>query len=366
MLEPAACDSTPAGEESDQSSHDEVAAESIAQGDSHEPLKPLDKDILLGRGRPYHDFPGNIRMLDIVARNKSEYANLPRDKKRQFAANVLHEVLNEGARFLRRCETAGGEEYWQRVDEASAFGKVWHALRDKSDLDEKPSKRKKTLADGEFLRALSHDLDFDSSTGALGAAGPSGDLQSLELLAKDLWVHLSNAAAVTNQLVAGLRAAQQRSGRQEPQVQSTEENPAPTRPSMAGLPIDTTESAMATFQRRELDVALTAAEEDSHPPFGSSLLGTPSPILARASSVVNESSAQSGLANPGLLSSTFPLGTLTVGSGNRTSSDDAFHPPSTQGQSGADPRHASIIESVTRYARSLQAREMAPPAEASP
>jgi hypothetical protein len=91
---------------------------------------PSPNDIILGRGRPYQSFSGNLRMLRIVGEHKERYETTRREDRRAYATNVLQLVLQDGAaRFLKRVE--GEEQYWEEVSQAVALDKVHHALRNK-------------------------------------------------------------------------------------------------------------------------------------------------------------------------------------------------------------------------------------------
>jgi hypothetical protein len=91
---------------------------------------PSPNDIILGRGRPYQSFSGNLRMLRIVGEHKERYETTRREDRRAYATNVLQLVLQDGAaRFLKRVE--GEEQYWEEVSQAVALDKVHHALRKK-------------------------------------------------------------------------------------------------------------------------------------------------------------------------------------------------------------------------------------------
>lgn len=83
-------------------------------------------DVLFGRGKPYHTYPGNLRMLKIIAKNKARYADVAKEAKRPFAEYVLDMILEGGTRFLRKVEDSKG---WEEVSRPAAAAKVWHALR---------------------------------------------------------------------------------------------------------------------------------------------------------------------------------------------------------------------------------------------
>lgn len=85
-------------------------------------------DILLGRGKPFQNHPGNQRMLQIVDDHKERYLSEKRDKKRAIVEEVLEIIQKDGARFLKRIDHG---EYWRQVVVTVSFEKVSHALRSK-------------------------------------------------------------------------------------------------------------------------------------------------------------------------------------------------------------------------------------------
>ncbi|CAJ1969728.1 unnamed protein product [Cylindrotheca closterium] len=90
--------------------------------------KPSNPDILLGRGKPFQNHPGNQRMLRIVDEHKERYLSEKRDKKRAIVEEVLDIIQRHGARFLKRIDHG---EYWREVESSVSFEKVSHALRSK-------------------------------------------------------------------------------------------------------------------------------------------------------------------------------------------------------------------------------------------
>jgi hypothetical protein len=82
---------------------------------------PLPNDILLGRGKPTQDRPGNVRFREMIDKHVDEY-----DKDKNGAkVTVLRILKEEGGRFLKELEVGG----WAEVDEAAARAKVSHAFR---------------------------------------------------------------------------------------------------------------------------------------------------------------------------------------------------------------------------------------------
>jgi len=112
-------------------------------------LEPGPNDVVLGRGRPYQFFQGNIKMMAFVERHKDEYNGLPRSRRRGFGYWIVDELAKTGARFLQKIQIivtdgstqqiqprdqkasddANGIFFWEEVSREVAFSKVTHVLR---------------------------------------------------------------------------------------------------------------------------------------------------------------------------------------------------------------------------------------------
>jgi hypothetical protein len=85
---------------------------------------PLPDDILLGRGKPIQQRPGNVRYREIVEKYMDRYEEGNRGAKYAVAAYIVHLLKEEGSRFLKELEDGG----WVEVDEATARLKTSHAF----------------------------------------------------------------------------------------------------------------------------------------------------------------------------------------------------------------------------------------------
>mmetsp|Transcript_28523 Transcript_28523/g.69129 ORF Transcript_28523/g.69129 Transcript_28523/m.69129 type:complete len:366 (+) Transcript_28523:1-1098(+) len=92
-----------------------------------ERVKTLHKnDVIFGRGRGYQNHPGNLRMRTIIEKYKNVYHSLRREGKRNMVEKVYQEIIENGARFLKKLD---GEDDWVNVDVPIALQKVSHTLR---------------------------------------------------------------------------------------------------------------------------------------------------------------------------------------------------------------------------------------------
>jgi hypothetical protein len=116
---------------------------------------PGPNDILLGRGRPYHFYAGNQKMLRTISKYEDRYNNTPKESRRAVGEEIVNEILKTGARFLEKVEIPqendhGDSEkegtvrkgelrrtglasrpnfFWKEVSRETAFGKVTHVIR---------------------------------------------------------------------------------------------------------------------------------------------------------------------------------------------------------------------------------------------
>jgi hypothetical protein len=87
-------------------------------------------DVLLGRGRPFQEFPGNIRLAVIIDMHRNEHQSAnKRGEKTEVCDNIVDIVKDSGARFLKRNENENG---WVKVGPIVARDKVGHGFRTKT------------------------------------------------------------------------------------------------------------------------------------------------------------------------------------------------------------------------------------------
>jgi hypothetical protein len=87
---------------------------------------PSTRDVLLGRGRPFQDFPGNLRLAVIVDLHRERYYSAVHGEKSMISAEVVRIVKVSGGRFLKQNESKDG---WEEVGDIIANGKVSHSFR---------------------------------------------------------------------------------------------------------------------------------------------------------------------------------------------------------------------------------------------
>ena len=92
------------------------------------PLTPAENDVLLGRGRPFQEWHGNLQLANIIDVHREKYGNADRAKKTAISKDVLSIVKSCNGRFLQQ-DKATGE--WEQLSDAVAREKVSSGFRRK-------------------------------------------------------------------------------------------------------------------------------------------------------------------------------------------------------------------------------------------
>ena len=100
---------------------------------------PSDADVLLGRGKPYQNHPGNRHMLGLVDKFRDQYQRAERKEKHTIVEEVLSVIEAKGGRFLQRADY---DNQWVEVNKAISYRKVGHAFRSKARKNGGNSKKK--------------------------------------------------------------------------------------------------------------------------------------------------------------------------------------------------------------------------------
>jgi hypothetical protein len=99
-------------------------------------LVPGSFDVLLGRGRPLQENPGNIRYRHIIEEHIETYNEASKLTKTFMADDVIKTVQSRRGRFLKL--TLNG---WTEADDKEARGKVSHSFRSRRTAISKSSKK---------------------------------------------------------------------------------------------------------------------------------------------------------------------------------------------------------------------------------
>jgi hypothetical protein len=87
---------------------------------------PLTRDVVMGRGRPFQEFPGNVRLRMNIDLDRERYESAMHGEKLRMCAEVVHMMKASGGRFLKQNESKDG---WEEVGEGVALDKVSHTFR---------------------------------------------------------------------------------------------------------------------------------------------------------------------------------------------------------------------------------------------
>jgi hypothetical protein len=173
-------------------------------GAQHSIIGPRSNDVLLGRGRPYQNFSGNKRMLEIVSLYKDDYSARPRDQKRAFVETVLDAVIKDGTKFLRRVEESDGSSRWEEVDRTAAAEKVWHALRCKDRPGRRRGKRKAGDEADDEVGLSPHAAEamppHPQAQGESMQMPNTSNMSNAHAVLRDIQLHLGNAITASNLL----------------------------------------------------------------------------------------------------------------------------------------------------------------------
>jgi hypothetical protein len=98
---------------------------------------PDRNDVLIGKGKPFQNHPGNQRLLELVQGHLDEYNQADRiGGRKAVACKVVQEVLHpscpqgDGAKFLKRREDTFNSGWWEVVTEEDVLiEKVCNAFR---------------------------------------------------------------------------------------------------------------------------------------------------------------------------------------------------------------------------------------------
>jgi hypothetical protein len=97
---------------------------------------PRRDDVLLGRGKPYQENPGNVFMRALVESHLTTYQSAPLGQKSVLAAKVVELIQRAPARFVKKRD----DGWWVEVDNSEAMMKVLKTFRTVRSLQAEESK----------------------------------------------------------------------------------------------------------------------------------------------------------------------------------------------------------------------------------
>ena len=78
--------------------------EQIAKSDTI--ICPTNLDVLMGRGKPYQDYPGNVRFHQIIELHRPAYEATSRTRKSATIMEIVRTINAMGGRFLKKPTTS--------------------------------------------------------------------------------------------------------------------------------------------------------------------------------------------------------------------------------------------------------------------
>jgi hypothetical protein len=87
---------------------------------------PVAKDVLLGRGRPFQEHPGNLGYAHMIESNRSRYDLCKKLEKTALTKEIVQLVHKSGGRFLKQ-----DGSNWIQVTDLVARDKVSHGFRNR-------------------------------------------------------------------------------------------------------------------------------------------------------------------------------------------------------------------------------------------
>jgi hypothetical protein len=91
-------------------------------------IAPSSNDVLLGRGKPFQEYPGNLRLAILVDRYREKYMDAGRCDKAIISQHLVYQIKKADGRFLKKLTSDGP---WVEVSDEVARDKVGHGFRTK-------------------------------------------------------------------------------------------------------------------------------------------------------------------------------------------------------------------------------------------
>lgn len=94
---------------------------------------PRPNDVLLGRGRPFQLYSGNLALGAKIDQNRSRYTKAKKMDKKIITSEIVQSIHKCGGRFLKKANNETGNDVdWEEVGFETARLKVSHSFRTNS------------------------------------------------------------------------------------------------------------------------------------------------------------------------------------------------------------------------------------------
>lgn len=91
-------------------------------------VQPLSSDVILGRGRHQQEYPGNLKLAELVDSKRQEYCHVRKLDKSRIIRDVVDTFQDSGGRFLERHDRLG-KVTWQESNNDARREKVSQLFR---------------------------------------------------------------------------------------------------------------------------------------------------------------------------------------------------------------------------------------------
>ena len=85
-------------------------------------------DVLVGRGKPYQEFPGNVKMKLLVDNSREAYQSGNKTRKTFLRDTIVNAVKASGGRFLQKSDDSVNSD-WVEASDNVARRKISHVFR---------------------------------------------------------------------------------------------------------------------------------------------------------------------------------------------------------------------------------------------
>lgn len=93
-------------------------------------ILPRANDVLLGRGRPFQLYSGNLALTTKIDENRARYATAKKMHKKTITIEIVEIIHKSGGRFLKKVNNDEScNRDWEEVDFETARLKVSHSFR---------------------------------------------------------------------------------------------------------------------------------------------------------------------------------------------------------------------------------------------
>jgi len=109
--------------------NDPMSDSSVGTSASCNVFLPTSNDVLFGRGKPFQQHPGNIRLSLTLDSMRDRYNAVSRNEKTVLAMDIVRTFQANGTRFLRRVSNDVDGILWEEVNDSEAREKESQLFR---------------------------------------------------------------------------------------------------------------------------------------------------------------------------------------------------------------------------------------------